>query len=128
VGLAPDQGDAWTGRGLARVMLGTYREAVADAGEALKRKPATPAMMHNLACIFAQALARVQADPGARDQAARAAEYRKHSLEAIRQTLAMMPAARRPVFWREQVVPDSALAPVRDCAEFKQLQKKYGGR
>src|SRR5262249_35444447 len=51
--LDPEAGDAYTGRGLARVMLGEYREAVADAEAALHRKPSTPEMMHNIACIFA---------------------------------------------------------------------------
>src|SRR5262249_5258769 len=49
--LVPEAGDAYTGRGLARVMLGNYREAVADAEAALKRNPRTPEMMHNIACI-----------------------------------------------------------------------------
>src|SRR5262249_26503717 len=59
--LDPEGGDAYTGRGLARVMLGHYKEAVADAEVALRRKPDTPEMMHNIACIFAQAVARAQA-------------------------------------------------------------------
>ncbi len=37
--LNPEDGDAYTGRGLAQVMLGRYREAVADADEALRRQP-----------------------------------------------------------------------------------------
>ena len=61
--LDPGSGDAYTGRGLARVMLGHYREAVADAEAALQRKPGTPEMMHNIACIFAQAVDRAEADP-----------------------------------------------------------------
>src|SRR5262249_4798020 len=46
-----DPGDtaALTGRGLTRVLLGQYRDGVADAGEA-QRRPQTPDMMHNVAC------------------------------------------------------------------------------
>ena len=58
----PEAGDAYTGRGLAHVMLGNHRDAVADAGEALRRRPGTPEMMHNVACIFAQAAARAATD------------------------------------------------------------------
>src|SRR5262249_34057153 len=59
--LNADRGNASIGRGLARVMLGRFREAVRDADEALGRKPVTPEMMHNLACLFAQAAARAEA-------------------------------------------------------------------
>src|SRR5262249_53561504 len=47
--LDPEMDDAYIGRGLARVMLGNYRDAVDDAEVALRRKPATPQMMHNVA-------------------------------------------------------------------------------
>src|SRR5262249_35018151 len=47
INLDPEAGDAYTGRGLARVMLGDYRGAVADAEAALRRVPTTPEMMHN---------------------------------------------------------------------------------
>src|SRR5262249_10462860 len=50
--LDPAAADAYTGRGLARVTLGDYRGAVADAEVALAWKPRTPEMMHNIACIF----------------------------------------------------------------------------
>src|SRR5262249_12693244 len=53
--LDPEAADAYTGRGLARVMLGDYRAAVADAEVALRRRPGTPEMMHNVGCTFAQA-------------------------------------------------------------------------
>jgi tetratricopeptide (TPR) repeat protein/predicted Ser/Thr protein kinase len=126
--LDPKSSDAHTGRGLSRVMLGHYREAVADAGEALRRKPASPEMMHNLACVFALALTRLQADAAAQDRPARAAEYRKRCLEAIHKTLDMVPAGQRAAFWRERIAPDDALASVRETPEFKQLQKEYGAR
>src|SRR5205814_1744757 len=74
--LDPEAGDAYTGRGLARVLLGDYREAVADAEAALRRKPRTPEMMHNIACIFAQAVARAEADPHEKERRALAAGYR----------------------------------------------------
>src|SRR5262249_50248679 len=51
VRLAIHPGDAQVGRGLARVMLGDYRRAVADAEAVLReRGPETPEMMHNIAC------------------------------------------------------------------------------
>ena len=57
--LDPARGDAWTGRALAHVMVGKVGAAVADAEAALERKPATPDLMQNLACVFALAAVKV---------------------------------------------------------------------
>jgi serine/threonine-protein kinase len=126
--LDPEGGDAYTGRGLARVMLGHYKEAVADAEEALRRKPGTPEMMHNIACIFAQAVARAEADLQEKDWHVLADGYRRRALKAVHRTLAMLPAGERSSFWQDKVLADTALAPIRSDAEFKQLQNQYGHR
>jgi tetratricopeptide (TPR) repeat protein len=126
--LDPAAGDAYTGRGLARVMLGDYRGAVADAEAALRRKPGTPEMMHNLACIFAQAVPRVAADVQEKDRQALAERYRSRALEAVRQTLAMLPPEQRGSFWRDRILPDAALTPVRNDADFQRLQEEYAAR
>jgi tetratricopeptide (TPR) repeat protein len=118
-------GDAYTGRGLARVMLGQHGPAVVDAEEALKRKPATPERMHNLACIFAQAVARVGEDPGRADRATLAQRYRDRALGTIRQTLELLPARERPAFWRDKICPDKALDPVRDSPNFRRLSEEH---
>jgi tetratricopeptide (TPR) repeat protein/predicted Ser/Thr protein kinase len=120
VELDPGMGDAYTGRGLARVMLGDYRGAVADAEAALRRTPDTPEMMHNVACIFAQAVARAGAD-----HAAPAEDYRRRAREAVRQTLAMLPPAERPSFWRDKILADPALASIRDDPQFERLQDEW---
>jgi tetratricopeptide (TPR) repeat protein len=125
--LDPRRPDAYTGRGLARVMLGRYREAVRDADEALRRKPSTPEMMHNLACVFAQASARAEAD-AAPDRGALAAGYRERAIDAVRQSLALLPAEGRAGFLRDSVVPDPALAPVRQEPAFWKLLDEFGLR
>jgi tetratricopeptide (TPR) repeat protein len=124
----PEAGDAYTGRGLARVMLGHYQRAVTDAEAALRRKPSTPEMMHNIACIFAQAGARAEADPQEEDRQSLAARYRSRALEAVHQTLALLRPEQRFSFWQEKILPDVALAPIRKEAEFKRLQDEYGHR
>jgi serine/threonine-protein kinase len=116
-------GDAYTGRGLARVMLGNHRLAVADAETALGRKPGTPEMMHNIACIFAQASARAEADPQQPDREALAERYRRRAVKAVRRTLALLRPEERPAFWRDIIVPDKALTPLRNDTEFQQLQE-----
>ncbi|HLJ94935.1 MAG TPA: protein kinase [Gemmataceae bacterium] len=120
--LEPEVGDAYAGRGLARVMLGDYRGAVADADIALRRNPCTPEMMHNIACIFAQAVARAEAN-GEEDQAL-VADYRCRALEAVHQTLNMLHPEERLSFWWDKIVPDAALAPIRNDAGFKRLQEE----
>jgi eukaryotic-like serine/threonine-protein kinase len=120
VELDPDNGDAYTGRGLARVLLGQYREAVADA-EAARRRPGTPEMRHNLACIFAQAVARAEADREADDRQALVEEYRGRALEALHEALELVRPEERRAFWRDKVLPDAALAPIRNDPAFKRL-------
>jgi tetratricopeptide (TPR) repeat protein len=120
--LNPEAGDAYTGRGLARVLLGDYRGAVADAEAALGRKPHSPEMMHNIACIFAQTAARAEADGPSL-----AESYRLRALEAVRQTLMMLPVEERSSFWRDKILPDAALTPLHHDADFQRLQEEYRG-
>jgi serine/threonine protein kinase/tetratricopeptide (TPR) repeat protein len=120
IAMDPKAGDAYTGRGLGQVMLGDYRSAVTDADAALARNPATPEMAHNIACIFAQAVLRADEDEQS-DQKPAAEEYRHRALEAVRRTLAMLPASERPTFWRDKILRDSALAPIRTDDRFKAL-------
>src|SRR5262249_43552952 len=81
--LGPEAGDAYTGRGLARVMLGGYRGAVADAEAALRRKPSTPEMMHNIARIFPPAVARAHADLQKKDPPTQGAGHRSPAPGAL---------------------------------------------
>ncbi len=46
-------------------------------------------------------------------------------MQAIRRTLALVRPQERCAFWREKVLPDTALTPVRQHAEFQQLQAEY---
>jgi tetratricopeptide (TPR) repeat protein len=114
--------DAFIGRGLARVMLGDYRGGVAD-GEVVQRRkqPSTPVMMHNLACLFAQAVAQVKVDTRQEQRAVLETLYRRQAIEALRQTLLMLPREQRLAFWQEQMRPDRALDPIRTSADFANL-------
>jgi tetratricopeptide (TPR) repeat protein len=123
--LDPERGDAYTGRGLARVMLGRYREAVRDADEALKRGPTAPEMMHNLACVYAQAADRAEAD-SAPDRVTLAADYRVRAVAAVRRTVELVPIDKRAAFLRASVVPDAALDPIRDSPAFRQVLREHG--
>jgi serine/threonine protein kinase/Tfp pilus assembly protein PilF len=123
--LDPRHGDAQVGRGLARVMLGDYRRAVADAEEVLRRKkPATPEMMHNLACLFAQAAARVKADARQQQRADLEVVYCRQAVKLLGQALLLLPRERRRAFWQEQMRPDTALDPIRNSDDFFQFDQQ----
>jgi eukaryotic-like serine/threonine-protein kinase len=123
IGRNPDLSDAYTGRGLAHVMLGQHAEAVADAEKALARKPASAEMMHNIACIYAQASVLADADLASNDRQALAMNYRRRAVDALSRTLAMVPAEERGTFWRGKIVHDAALAPLRNEIDFQRLEK-----
>ncbi len=120
---APALAEAYAGRGLCRALLGRYREAAADAAEALQRGPRGPEMVHNVACAFALAAGKAETDPAARDLAAR---YRAEAVTALRKALEMLPPAERGAFWRTKMYPDTALDPVRRSPEFQRLVTEYG--
>src|SRR5262249_40082479 len=126
--LDPDASDAHTGHGLTRVMLGDYRGAVADADAALSRQPSAPEMMHNIACIFAQAVLRAEADLQEADRQSLAERYRKRALETVRRTLEMLRPEERVSFWHGKIMPDAALTPIRNDEDFKRLQVEYDHR
>jgi serine/threonine protein kinase/Flp pilus assembly protein TadD len=114
--------DARTGRGLCHVFLGEYRPAVEDARAALRHGLQGPEMLHNVACIFAQAAGRCESDPSVSDRVARAAGYRREAVAALRGALAKVPATQRPRFWGEKMRPDPALDPIRHSPEFRKLE------
>jgi tetratricopeptide (TPR) repeat protein/tRNA A-37 threonylcarbamoyl transferase component Bud32 len=123
--LNPKDGDSYNGRGYARVQLGQYRAAVADAETAVRLGPPAPEMSYNAACIYSQAVAQAQLDQKAADHETLAARYRDRAIELLGQALDMLPAAQRGLFWRQAVQPDVALNPVRYAPGFILLQEKY---
>jgi serine/threonine protein kinase/Flp pilus assembly protein TadD len=125
--LNPETGDAYTGRGLAEVMLGNYKPAIADAETALNHKPRTPEMMHNVACIFAQAAAGAELDQSEPDRQHVTIRLRKRAVAAVVETMTMIRPEERASFWHNKVLPDKALVPILNEPEFKRLQEEHGG-
>jgi eukaryotic-like serine/threonine-protein kinase len=123
--LDAEPGDAYVGRGLARVTLGDYRGALADADQALEQELDSPEMMHNLACIFAQASAKVTADGAEPKREFVAAECRRRAVQTIRKTLALISESERAAFWRDKIAPDPALAPLHHDPGFREMQAAF---
>jgi hypothetical protein len=67
----------------------------------------------------------VEADPEADDRHTLAKDYRDRALEAVHQTLQMLPPPQRPTFWRNHIVPDAALEPIRNEARFQRLAEEF---
>jgi tetratricopeptide (TPR) repeat protein len=114
------------GRGYVRVRQGSYRDGAEDAERALRLGPRSPIALTNLACVFAQAAARADAEPRQPDRAALAGRYRSRALGLLRDALERLPAAERPAFWRENAA-DPDLAPLRGAPEFAALDRLHNG-
>jgi tetratricopeptide (TPR) repeat protein len=123
--LDSDMADPYIGRGLASVMLANHKGAVTDAEQALLLTVKTPEMMHNIACVFALAVKHVEVDAQNQDREVLANSYRKRALEAVCQTLEMLNPEERKEFWFNKILPDSALASIRNEPAFKLLEARY---
>jgi eukaryotic-like serine/threonine-protein kinase len=123
VRLDPNSADAYNGRGFARVALGDYRGAVRDAEQAV-RLHAHPGELSNAACIYAQAVAKVERDPQADRPEQLSGQYRDAALRLLRQAILAMPAAGQKAFAR-QALADPAFDPIRGSLEFTRLQDEW---
>ena len=118
--LVADQAEAHAGRGFARVRLGDWKEAVADADTAVRLLGTMPTgegaaearlqTRFNAARIYAQATELAAAEVGR--QGERAVElyraYRRRALDLLRQALEDAPLQER-----DQLLSDPALRPLR---------------
>jgi tetratricopeptide (TPR) repeat protein len=123
----PGNGFAYNGRAAARAQLGRYREAVADAEEALRLGPPSARLVYNAACVYSQAAGRLEAEqrskaprpPGARGH------YQGRAAQLLNQALFLLPEDQRGPFWRDVVSNDAALRPIRHSADFARLGRRY---
>ncbi|HJT77046.1 MAG TPA: tetratricopeptide repeat protein, partial [Gemmataceae bacterium] len=117
----PGHEEARVGRGLCRALLGQYRGAAADAEEAWQHRTKNAETVYNLSCVFAQVAGRARADRASPDGPALAAHCRARAVEALRTALSLKPPGQRLPFWRNPVLTDTALDPIRGSAEFERL-------
>jgi tetratricopeptide (TPR) repeat protein len=120
-----ENGDFYRGRGHALVKLGRYRQAVDDVEESLRCGPKTSTLLHDAARVYAQAVAKVQADLRLTNRQSVARNYQERAVQLIRASVELLPAKERRPFWRDKVLPDSALSPVHGSTEFLRLGAEY---
>jgi tetratricopeptide (TPR) repeat protein len=123
--LNPENADAYSGRGYARVQLGDYRQAVGDAKAALKRGPKSSQLRYDAARIYAQAVAKVEADPRQSKPQTLAQLYQLRAVMLIRESLGLLPVEQRGPFWRDKIHGDDALSPLRESTSFLRLKREY---
>jgi len=115
--LDPSDGDAFGGRGAARVRLGQHREAVADAEKALGSSPPTALGLYNAARIYARAatVASTEVRKKGQDTVSQVSRYLDRGTTLLRDAVKKLPAGERAAFWRNvvQTDPDPAMSTLR---------------
>jgi tetratricopeptide (TPR) repeat protein len=127
--LHPDHRDACLACAHVRVRLGDVRQGVADAERAVKGEPTDSRLWLEAARVYAQAATQRKADKGAEEsQDLRRTQYQLRAMGLLRQALLLVPADERPAYWRDKVLKDPALVPLRGLPEYDRLAARYGGQ
>jgi tetratricopeptide (TPR) repeat protein len=116
-------GDAYSGRGSARVLLGQHRAAVADAEESLRHGEPNARMYYLAGRIYARAAsaAASEVQKGGREAVVLTASYQDHAVNLIREAVRRTPAGQRVAFVRDKVFTDPALRPIVRRLRFEDL-------
>jgi eukaryotic-like serine/threonine-protein kinase len=111
----PSNGDAYNGRGSARLRLGEHREAVADAEKALALGKPSQDLYYKSARVYALASVVVGAEVRKRgqDSVRLVTRYQDRAAFLLRQAVNQLPADKRASFWREVIQTDPALRTLR---------------
>ena len=109
--LEATNGDAYNGRGYARVRLGEHSQAVADAEKALSLGEPKPDLYYKAARVYAVAAIAAAAEvrKKGRETAIRVSHYQDRAAELLRETLKRLPAEDRPSFLKDVILIDPQL-------------------
>jgi tetratricopeptide (TPR) repeat protein len=124
--LHPDGGEAYAGRGYARVRQGKYLEAVADAQKALDLRPLTQRTCYNAARIYAQAAALAQADqtlPSRMERTRQALSYQQAAVQLLIAAAGFATPEPPAKVWADVWI-DPALEPIRGDPALLQARAK----
>jgi len=121
--------DCYAGRGFAQVQLGQWKLAVSDAEAALQEGTVGQRTLYHAARIYAQAAAKVQADPEQRNRQGqeRRQTYERRALSLLHDSCEKMPPAEQATFWNEHVQTDPALRPIRNSEFYARMKRTYAG-
>jgi len=121
-------GDAYTGRGLVRVLRGDHRNGTDDAERAVRRGPNNPRWTYEAARVFAQAAGQVEKDRALppRDVQDLRSRYEDRAVTLLGKALELRPSGQRAAFWANVVAKDSALVLISSSPGFLLLSKEYG--
>ncbi len=125
--LNPKDAEARNGLACARIKLGKYREAVADAEQALRLGSVTVGVRYSVVRVFARASAQVTED-GELESAQRrelGLRYQERAVAVLRDALTAMPPDERSGFWTRTVRHDAALNAIRANPEFRRLASEF---
>jgi eukaryotic-like serine/threonine-protein kinase len=113
--LDSSSGDAHNGRGRARLGMGEYREAVADAERALSLGQPTADLYYKAARVFARAALAVTAEARKKGQESvrLAARYQDRAAGLLREAIRLRPDEDRASFVRDVIRVDPDLQTLR---------------
>ena len=116
-------GETYSGRGSARVLMGQHRAAVADAEESLRRGEPNARMYYLAGRIYARAASTAAGEvrQAGRSAVALTASYQDRAVALIREAVRRHPAGQRAAFVRDQVFTDPALRPILHRLKFEEL-------
>ena len=112
--LDASHGEALSGRGSARVLLGQHRTAVADAEESLRHGAADAWTYYLAGRIYARAAlaAAGEVRQAGRAAAALTASYQDRAVTLIGEAVRRTPPGQQAAFVRDQVFTDPTLRPI----------------
>jgi tetratricopeptide (TPR) repeat protein len=127
--LQPDSAEAYLGRSYVRVKQGDLQKGMEDADRAVKGDPKEPGLWHGAARVYAQAATQRKTDKGAEEsQGLRRTRYQWRAMGLLQQALSLVPAGERAAYWRDKVLKDPALVPLRGLPQYDRLAARYGGQ
>ena len=120
-------GDAYYGRGSALVALGKYKEAVAEAEDAMHHGEPTPRMLYLAARIYAQAadLEITKASRRTLGLPRISSQYTARAQGLLRRALEKLPAEQRASFWRDVIQGDPTLRVILRHPDFAELGRSF---
>jgi tetratricopeptide (TPR) repeat protein len=116
VKLEPLRADAYNGRAYAAVLLGETAKSLADVEHALKLEREDSRHVYNAARVYVRIYEREHRP-----------EHQQQALDLIERALTLQPINQRATFWKQYVLSDPAMLPLRNTSGFTRLRDRFVG-